>query len=278
MKLYIPTWNSERTLGKCLAYLLDPYVEKLASMNLEVTLIDHHSTDKTLDIAKEHGVTRIIGNNNLNLGEARSWICEDAQDTDWFFMVDSDVYVTVEWVMRMLVARNQLLKEDANLGAIQSNDIFAATIKDPKLHQQLYAINTWREKAVKFPVKNPRRFDTNAALIRSEAVKGFTTRVGCYEDYLLGEYINDNGWNTYAVDLLVLHDELITPDSLRRRCKCAGAGMKATGYNNLFWIAAGMVVNPFRVPSGARLLTAKIYWNYIVGYLRWKKYFDGDWK
>jgi len=55
VSITIPTKNAEKTLGLCLEA-----VKNQTYPNIETIVIDSYSTDKTLDIAKKHGVKIVM--------------------------------------------------------------------------------------------------------------------------------------------------------------------------------------------------------------------------
>ncbi len=50
VSIIIPTYNSERTLGRCL-----DSIEKQTYKNIEVIVVDNGSTDRTVELAREYG-------------------------------------------------------------------------------------------------------------------------------------------------------------------------------------------------------------------------------
>ena len=54
VSVVIPTYNSERTLEKCLKSIVDQTYK-----NIEIIIVDKFSEDKTVEIAKSYGA-RII--------------------------------------------------------------------------------------------------------------------------------------------------------------------------------------------------------------------------
>ena len=99
VSVVIPTLNAEKYLGECLAALRDQdYPAKL----LEIVVVDAGSTDRTLAIAKEHGVDTVLPN-PLRTGEAGKAVGLRAAKHDLLCMVDSDnVVVGGDWLRRMV--------------------------------------------------------------------------------------------------------------------------------------------------------------------------------
>lgn len=97
VSIVLPTLNAGRTLDECLAALRsqDHHGE------LEILLVDAGSTDDTIEIARRHGVDRIL-DNPLRTGEAGKAVGIRAARGDLVLSVDSDnVVVGSDWLTRM---------------------------------------------------------------------------------------------------------------------------------------------------------------------------------
>ncbi len=79
----IPTYNEEATLGDCLESV------RFAD---EVLVVDSFSTDRTLEIAREHGV-RILQHEYVYSARQKNWAIPRASH-EWILLVDSDERVT----------------------------------------------------------------------------------------------------------------------------------------------------------------------------------------
>jgi glycosyltransferase involved in cell wall biosynthesis len=79
---FILTQNNERTIGKCI---------NSVSWCDEIIVIDSYSDDKTLDIIREHPLTRIFQHQYTNAREQRIWGMQYVS-TKWVFIIDSDEY------------------------------------------------------------------------------------------------------------------------------------------------------------------------------------------
>ncbi len=101
----ICTFNSSETLRGCLAS-----IAKL-SRNSQLLVVDHHSSDDTIEIAKSFGARIIF--EDRGLGRARQ-ICFDNTNTKFLVFVDSDVEILrsdfLELATRAL--------EDKKIGAV----------------------------------------------------------------------------------------------------------------------------------------------------------------
>jgi glycosyltransferase involved in cell wall biosynthesis len=94
----IPTFNSGRYLDECLRALRE---QDYPQNRVEVVIADAGSTDGTLEIARSHGVDRIV-DNPLRTGEAGKAAGIRAAGGDLIAFVDSDnVVVGEDWLARM---------------------------------------------------------------------------------------------------------------------------------------------------------------------------------
>lgn len=99
VSVIIPTLDAERYLDECLRALRSQEYDG----EVEILLIDAGSTDRTLEIARSHGVTRIL-DNPLRTGEAGKAVGVRAAAHDLICSVDSDnVVVGSDWLARMVV-------------------------------------------------------------------------------------------------------------------------------------------------------------------------------
>jgi len=268
-EIFVPTRNSGRTLARCLATIMGEIP------CAEITVIDNYSTDDTLEIAKQYDCK--VVQSHFNLGEARTYMCESATKP-WFFMVDSDVYLSDGWYESIIKEKESLLCKDPMVGVIQSNNVDTPTITSEKV-LALQDFITWRHSARKnYPIKNPKRLLTCAVYVRKEAVRGFKTKVSAYEDYLLGKYVNEKGYNVYLVNARVYHDELISLETFKKRNRCAGAFETITGFSTKKRILAALFYTPlFKAPWGTKQIAFRAYWNYLVGAFNQQKYLGGKW-
>jgi glycosyltransferase involved in cell wall biosynthesis len=98
VSVVLPTLNAERHLDECLAALrAQDYPGEV-----EILLVDAGSTDRTLEIARRHGVDRVL-DNPRRTGEAGKALGVKAATGDLICHVDSDnVVVGSDWLSRMV--------------------------------------------------------------------------------------------------------------------------------------------------------------------------------
>src|SRR5829696_3925415 len=94
----IPTLNSEKYLDECLRSLRSQDY----GGELEIVLVDAASTDRTVAIAREHGVDQLL-DNPLRTGEAGKAVGFRAAQGELILSLDSDnVVVGSDWLARMV--------------------------------------------------------------------------------------------------------------------------------------------------------------------------------
>lgn len=99
VSVIMATLNAEKYLDECLSALrAQDYPQEL----LEILIADGGSTDLTLEIARRHGVDRILANPRKT-GEAGKAVALHAASHELILHIDSDnVVVGVDWLTRMV--------------------------------------------------------------------------------------------------------------------------------------------------------------------------------
>lgn len=99
VSIVIPTLNSEKTLGECLAAIAEQTVNR---SDYEIVIADAGSSDRTLEIAREAGVD-VICDNPLKTGEAGKTAGILSAHGEIIALVDSDnILPDPLWLGRML--------------------------------------------------------------------------------------------------------------------------------------------------------------------------------
>ena len=99
LSVVIPTLNSERTLGACLAAIR---AQSLPRAAYEIVIADAGSADRTLDVAHDYGVETVTSN-PLKTGEAGKTAGIKAAKGDVIALIDSDnILPDPNWLARML--------------------------------------------------------------------------------------------------------------------------------------------------------------------------------
>jgi len=95
LSIIINVKNGERYLNQCLAALV---------RFTEVILLDNHSTDNTIAIAKKYANVKIFTSDFLGMGRLRNLAASFASN-DWVFFVDCDEVLTPELVDYLLAVK-----------------------------------------------------------------------------------------------------------------------------------------------------------------------------
>lgn len=101
----IPTFNSERTIEKCIRSILSVRANR---MEKEIIVVDDRSTDKTVEIAKKLGVKVIVKRRHSGVPESLNMGIQRARG-ELLALVDSDAYLSPDWLEKGL--------EEINSGA-----------------------------------------------------------------------------------------------------------------------------------------------------------------
>ncbi|MHB8571542.1 MAG: glycosyltransferase [Candidatus Dormibacteria bacterium] len=99
ISVLIPVLNAQQYLDGCLRSLRE---QDYPADRIEVILADAGSTDRTLEIAARHGVTRVVPNPGIT-GEAARAILNRLVTSDLVLSIDSDNYLCGrDWLRRMV--------------------------------------------------------------------------------------------------------------------------------------------------------------------------------
>lgn len=151
----IPTFNSEKTLGKCLESIKGQEVRK------EILVVDGGSRDDTQEIARKAGA-RLIIERKKGIAPARNAGLEKARG-DCIAFVDSDVVLTEGWAKKAL----KLLERDDKLAAVGGPGISAdKSLVSRSLDALLFG------KGARVKRKLVSSLATMDAVYRKDAVKG----------------------------------------------------------------------------------------------------------
>lgn len=177
LDVVVCTYQSAKYLDECLKS-----IKQYIPVN-KLIIVDHYSTDGTLDIAKKHGAEIIL--ENVSLGHARQ-LGIKAVNTDIFVFFDSDVVINSKECFQKAYEK---LKRDERLGAVVL-DVW--TINYSFRYKTKY--DDWWHKAV--PQHKQSRFYCFVTLIKKEAIKGIKipTNLSFGEDLYIGSYLRKRGW------------------------------------------------------------------------------------
>lgn len=201
----VPAFNAARTIGQCLDSLI-----AAGRDDTEIIVVDDGSTDDTMKIAGEKGVT-VLPRNHGGPASARNRGAEVATG-EYLVFVDSDVYVHNDFIKEI----DDLTQKDPSAAAIQcvySNAIHPHNVAS--LYKQVFQ----RHLMTRAPSSEVEEIGTFATTIRRDVfseVGGFDTAfpVASIEDIELGSRLIAAGHPIrFAQDIEVDHDcQLTTTD------------------------------------------------------------------
>jgi len=110
VSIVIPTYNSERTLTRCLESIVR---QDYPREKIEIIVADGGSKDRTLEIARKYGVDKIL-HNPLRTGEAGKAVGVGVAENEIIALIDSDnVLDEKDWLRKMV----EPFKNESIIGA-----------------------------------------------------------------------------------------------------------------------------------------------------------------
>lgn len=196
ISIVIRTYNEERYLGELLAGIAQQSVER---HRVEVVLVDSGSTDRTLDIAQQHGCRIVrISKSDFTFGRSLNVGCEAASGSILVFVSGHCIPASESWLERLVsplqagvaaYAYGRQVGRDTT--KFSEEQVFAKYFPDAsRLPQDGFFCN-----------------NANAALLKSvwESVR-FDERLTGLEDLHLAKGLVERGHRiAYAADAPVFH-------------------------------------------------------------------------
>ena len=186
VSIVIPTYNSEKTLSKCLKSIRNQTYK-----NIEIIVVDKNSRDKTVDIAKNYNAK--VFQLNVERAEAKNFGLKNATGK-YIFFVDSDMELTRD-VIRECV---DLIESNEKIGGViipekSVGKSFWVKVRD---FERSFYVGTEAESA--------RFFRRDLA----EEVGGFDEDIVFFEESTLPQKIGRLGYNVRArISANILHHE-----------------------------------------------------------------------
>ncbi|SEA73616.1 Glycosyltransferase involved in cell wall bisynthesis [Thiothrix caldifontis] len=174
ISVIILTYNEEQHLSRCIA--------SVKSIAQRIIVIDSYSCDKTIEIAKNHGVD-IYQNKWFNYANQFNWALENTQiNTDWIFRLDADEYLTEQ------------LKDEIKIKIpLLEPNIAAINIK-----RRVYFLGKWMKHGGIYPTYLPRIWKTGYGKIESRNMdEHLVLSGGKFHDFeydLVDENLNTLDW------------------------------------------------------------------------------------
>jgi glycosyltransferase involved in cell wall biosynthesis len=249
----IPTWNSGATLEITLSS-----IERYGNPN-EIIIVDRNSTDDTNEIAEKHRCNIIKCSRSL--GAARMAGAKCAR-TDLVSFVDSDVELKESWKDLLMQAQNNKYSDAGVFGA--------------------YYEGTLPEDTVWPLVMQGRNGAFGCIIIHRSHVLECTEmeRYSSAEDGALSRFLYKKGLKWYIFAVPVLHHQDLTKITYYSRMRWLGAGLRIReGFKlaNVKRIIGGALFGiRMNNSSESYIENWRVRWNYFIGYLRYKKYYEID--
>ena len=183
------TYQSEKYLDECLTS-----VEKSVPIN-KLIVVDHYSTDRTIEIAKKHNAE--IYFENVGLGYARQ-IAINHVETPVFMFLDSDVvFYSYDWFEKAISLIGKR-KNGEKIGAVV---VFTPVIHNPQ--RQKYADFWWKV----FPWKKTIGFLPQSTLYLKNAIEGIKipSILGSYEQVYIEHYMRKRGYTYIPIEVKGRH-------------------------------------------------------------------------
>jgi len=186
----IPTWNSGKTLEKCLRA-----ISSYGNPN-GIIVVDNYSEDDTIKIAKRYGCKILY--DKKSLGSARKKGME-AATTEWVGFVDSDVVISEDWYQRIIEYIN-----NEKAGAIQGRKL---PVKEPFRKIEIEKTEKLFKKGPYKLGKGERGYTDNTIIRRSIALGADIENLNAFEDYIITQTILEKGYDWLCVPTFSDHYE-----------------------------------------------------------------------
>ena len=116
VSVIVPVYNSEKYLADCIESIM-----MQRHIDLELLLVDNGSTDRSIDICSEYikrdNRIRLLNEDKRSPGAARNRGIQHMKG-EYFTFVDSDDYVSTDYISRMLDCMNRLEVDLVECGAV----------------------------------------------------------------------------------------------------------------------------------------------------------------
>ncbi|VVB71972.1 Glycosyltransferase AglI [uncultured archaeon] len=247
----IPTWNSEATLENTLAS-----IERYGSPN-EIIIVDRDSSDRTLVIARRYNCRIIQSNRSLGAARREGAL---AAHTELISFVDADVELLESWQNLLQIAFRGDYKDAGAFGAYYEG--------------QLPNVKKW-------PLKLDGGNGAFGCIItrRSHVIDcKELDKFSSAEDRIFARFLAEKGLKWYIFPVAVLHHQSLSGISYYLRLRWLGAGLRVEdGFRPghvkkiLGGAIFGIRMNDLDI---SYIENWKMRWNYFIGYIRYKKYYE----
>ncbi len=167
ISIILPTYNSEKTIDKAIQSIFEQNVKN----NLEIIIIDDHSTDKTIDAIKNYKNTNKVKleltKNKINMGTGFSRKLGLSKAKGYFIaFLDSDDY----WLKDKLKRQLSFLKKNYNVDFVYSDFLKELKKNGKTYHFHLRMPNYVSAKTNRYKNHIP----NSSVLIKSKGIKNIS--------------------------------------------------------------------------------------------------------
>lgn len=251
----VPTWNSGRTLEITISS-----IEKYGNPR-QIIIVDRFSTDDTIEIARRHACQ--IVQTNRSLGAARLEGSKDAK-TELIAFVDSDVELNEDWRSLLSFASDEDDKyKDAG--------VFGAYYDDLLSYNKEWPIKLDGGNGA-FGCIITRR----SCILSCSEMEDLSSA----EDRIYAKFLSRTGLKWYIFPISVRHNQDLSKIPHYLRLRWLGAGLRVQdGFKlgNVKKILGGAVfgikMNHLEI---SYIENWRMRWNYFIGYIKYKKYYEID--
>jgi len=249
----VPTWNSEATLDSTLAS-----IERYGSPN-EIIIVDRDSKDQTQTIARRYNCRMIQSNQSLGAARREGAL---AAHTELVSFVDADVELQDSW---------QNLLQLAFSGEYKDAGVFGAYYEG-----QLPNVKKWPLKLDGGNGAFGCIITYRSCIISCEEMDKFSSA----EDGIFARFLSEKGMKWYIFPISVLHHQNLSKISYYLRLRWLGAGLRVKDGLQLGHVKKilggaifGIRMNNLDI---SYIENGKMRWNYFIGYIMYKKYYEID--
>ena len=198
ISIVIPTWNSMPEFKICLRWIKRSIPKEYLG---EIIVVDKHSTDDTIEIAKKYECKVIF--DNVSLGSARMKGIQTAE-SDLIMFIDSDIQISPKWFSEM-IAKWRLLDNlyDGKLGMLYGRTIDpdrkVGKLKLWKMHRE-FCKGEWRA------IEKGMRAFTNNTIVKKKLIEDIDiSNINAWEDYIITQHILNKGYKVVEVPVPCIH-------------------------------------------------------------------------
>lgn len=194
LDVIVPTKNSGDVIRACLVAL------RSQTKEVNIIIVDAHSTDETVHIATEYGATVIPEPPSDVKGSRRAVACNEGlrhSSTPLVAFIDSDTIVPEKWAEDLI----PYVLNNPNVGAVTSGCVSQEADPLSRAVSKVIKLGSTHARSFEDIVKIDSCPGYNSIYLREaiDWVGGFSEDIGGCEDWELNRRIRKAGWNIIGV-------------------------------------------------------------------------------